>query len=233
MTPLAKQALFAAERSNVEVYTRYAEAQKHVSYETLAAARDAGQHYEDIIAELTEKGSALLPLAYRDWFVIYFAWAIPNAEALDYLCQQSPIIEVGAGSGYWAHRIAELGGEITAWDPKDWLLQGQHLDIAMPEPWYPCERVPAHHVEFPPPPGIGVLKRYPTLFMCWPGFLETWPAKLLERFPGNQFIYVGDDSLCANDEFHDRLDTEWEIRTVIEIPQFMSIRDRLVHYRRK
>ena len=262
--------LFFAEQAAMKTdrYASYAEAQKTTSYETLAAMQ-ATHDYEEIIAELTKKGSALLPLAYRDWFVIYFAWAIPSAEALQYISALSPIIEVGAGSGYWAHRIAAIGGEITAFDPRDWedlaradfgsdLGEGERDDtlaedrlvrsanrraqksdkdpyMPYPEPWYPIEAKHAHHVDFPPfwQTMLDTDKPYPLLFICWPGYMEKWPAKLLERYPGTDFIYVGDDSLCADDNFHATLDADWDIHTVIEIPQFMSIRDRLIHYRRK
>lgn len=223
MNSLAKRALLAAVSNTADV-AAYAEAQKTTSYETLAAMRAAGRHYEDIIAELTEKGSALLPLAYRDWFVIYFAWAIPNHDAIQYLCKQSPIVEVGAGSGYWAHRIAAEGGQIAATDPRFWDTQAKALDIVYPEPWCVIHKIPSQFVSFPP----GA-----TLFICWPGYMEKWPAKLLQRYPGTDVIYVGDDSLCADDGFHEMLDADWDIEAVIEIPQFMKIRDRLIHYRRK
>ena len=31
-----------------------------------------------------------------------YAWAVPTEEALDVLSEHAPLVEVGAGSGYWA-----------------------------------------------------------------------------------------------------------------------------------
>lgn len=39
----------------------------------------------------------------RDVLVRDYAWAIPNHEAIEACAALSPIVEVGAGSGYWAH----------------------------------------------------------------------------------------------------------------------------------
>jgi len=46
----------------------------------------------------------------------HYSWAIPNQEAIDYLVSQSPIIEMGAGTGYWSKLISDSGGEVIAFD---------------------------------------------------------------------------------------------------------------------
>src|SRR3954447_23075729 len=43
-----------------------------------------------------------------------YAWAVPNEEAIDVLVEHSPLIEVGAGRGYWARLAAEAGADIIA-----------------------------------------------------------------------------------------------------------------------
>jgi hypothetical protein len=46
-----------------------------------------------------------------------YAWAIPNPEAIATLVQHSPLIEIGAGRGYWAALAAAEGADILAFDP--------------------------------------------------------------------------------------------------------------------
>jgi hypothetical protein len=42
-----------------------------------------------------------------------YAWAIPDRKALGILQRFSPIVEMGAGKGYWAHLLQQQGVEIT------------------------------------------------------------------------------------------------------------------------
>lgn len=49
----------------------------------------------------------------------YFAWAIPNTTALQTLLDLGPILEIGAGTGYWAYLLSKQGGDVVAYDMKD------------------------------------------------------------------------------------------------------------------
>lgn len=40
----------------------------------------------------------------------------PNDAAIDMLTARSPLVEIGAGTGYWARSLRERGAEITAYD---------------------------------------------------------------------------------------------------------------------
>lgn len=52
----------------------------------------------------------------RNEVVHRFAWAVPSDEAIKKIVEFSPIIEMGAGTGYWANLIQKAGGEIVAFD---------------------------------------------------------------------------------------------------------------------
>jgi hypothetical protein len=45
-----------------------------------------------------------------------YAWAISDQKALGILQRFSPIVEMGAGKGYWAHLLQQQGVEIRAYD---------------------------------------------------------------------------------------------------------------------
>ena len=45
-----------------------------------------------------------------------YAWAIPDERALHILARFSPLIELGAGRGYWARLLRDRGVDIIAFD---------------------------------------------------------------------------------------------------------------------
>jgi hypothetical protein len=46
-----------------------------------------------------------------------FAWAIPAPAALAAVAEAGPLVETGAGTGYWAALLRELGADVVATDP--------------------------------------------------------------------------------------------------------------------
>jgi hypothetical protein len=65
-------------------------------------------------ASMKLPGDPLLPPAHRKWAdncrvwaCHLYAYATPNPEAINKLLSLSPMVEVGAGTGYWAHMIRE------------------------------------------------------------------------------------------------------------------------------
>lgn len=46
-----------------------------------------------------------------------FSWAVPSTPVLEFMVERSPkIVEVGAGTGYWARLLTECGADIIALD---------------------------------------------------------------------------------------------------------------------
>lgn len=45
-----------------------------------------------------------------------YAFAVPTAAAIEVLKQHSPLVEIGAGTGYWASLLQKAGGDIVALD---------------------------------------------------------------------------------------------------------------------
>jgi hypothetical protein len=54
----------------------------------------------------------------RDWLARLYAFAVPNKEVLREISKHAPIVEMGAGTGYWASQIKNLGVDIVAYDVK-------------------------------------------------------------------------------------------------------------------
>lgn len=144
-----------------------------------------------------------------------YSWAIPNEEALSALESQGPILEVGAGRGYWAYLLRARGVDVAAFDiePKSgpWteITRGSH-------------EVAAEHPER-------------TLFLCWPTYADEWASQAVDMYPGDTVIYVGEGrgGCTADDTFHYRLSEKYGLaERIVENPQWRGIHDRMYIFTR-
>lgn len=153
-----------------------------------------------------------------------YAWAIPNEEAIETLVKYSPIVEIGAGTGYWASLVREAGGVIFP------------FDSAPPHKGTNAFR---HKVEFMAvlEGSVEVLDRFRdfTLFLCWPPYNESLAYNALKRFKGKYLIYVGEGAYGCNgtNEFFDELKENWKEIKTVRIPQWDGIHDYFEIYERK
>jgi len=75
-----------------------------------------------------------------------YAWAIPDDRAIMILAHLAPVVEICAGTGYWASLVAAQGGQIEAFD-----------------------RSPPEHTYYPVTPGGPEdIRSQATLFLCYP-----------------------------------------------------------------
>lgn len=165
---------------------------------------------------------------YRDPLVRKYAWAIPGASAVERLVGLSPLIEIGAGNGYWAQVISRAGGFIEAYDREP----GRHTRDAGEDVWYPViqggvERITERH-------------RRHTLFLCWPPYDDSMAADALCQFMdmgGCTVAYVGEGwGGCTGDAlFHGLLSEffEQDYDMGCSVPQWSGLHDSLEVWRRK
>jgi hypothetical protein len=153
-----------------------------------------------------------------------YSWAIPNDEALKTIEVYQPIVEIGAGSGYWAFLLRSYRrAEIVAYDGFS-----SKFGYKQEDTWTKVERG-----------GPEVLQEYGpgwNLFLCWPPYDDPFADECLQAFNGNFVIYIGEDpSGCTGDkDFHIRLAKEFRIIKTVEIPSYQGIYDALrVFMRRK
>ena len=152
-----------------------------------------------------------------------FSWAIPNEEALEVIAKYSPLVEMGAGTGYWAKLLSERGVEIVCYDK------------------YVGETNPYKHYKHFFPINQGdeeALKTLPTtynLFLCWPCYDDPFARNCLANFKGSNLVYIGEgDGGCTGDDaFHEALETGWKLVEEFEIPQWQGLHDRGYVYQSK
>jgi hypothetical protein len=155
-------------------------------------------------------------------FVQEFAWAVPSDEAIKAIIGQGPVVEIGAGNGYWASLIAQVGGDIVATD-----IGSEQFKFT--KQWHPTEKLGA----------LSAVEKYGAnraLLSVWPCYQQHWATEALLAYQGDTFIYVGESSWgCTGDaELHAirEDETKWKETLCLRLPQWDGIHDELIVYKR-
>lgn len=153
----------------------------------------------------------------------FYSWAIPTDEAIEEIAKLGAVVEIGAGTGYWASLINEAGGRIKA------------FDIAPPS--RDKNSYCSSHLFFEVEKGgTEVLENFSeaSLFLCWPP-RNQMALKSLETFTGEKVIYIGErwGGWTADHEFERKLILEFTQIGEIEIPCWPGSYDDLSIWQRK
>ncbi|WP_416564332.1 hypothetical protein [Nocardia testacea] len=164
------------------------------------------------------RGSVRLGFAQTILQAVY-AYAIPSPETLDWIVAFGagrPVVELGAGRGYWAKLLAERGVAVTAFDsaPPDTAANVSFPGSAgHPAVWFPVGAAEGF---------TAGLSEESILFLCWPpGWGDRMASAALELFEsrgGRRLIYVGEPrgGKTGDDAFFDRLAAGWSLESVDE-----------------
>lgn len=139
----------------------------------------------------------------RQRLVRRYAYGIPNDDALSAIAAASlaGVVEVGAGTGYWARLLHDRGVDVVAydrWPPGSGA--NRFVDDVM---WFPVEhgdeRTVSDHADR-------------TLLLVWPTWNDTWPADTVAAFHtagGATLVYVGEGpgGLTGDSVLHAQLGT--------------------------
>jgi len=154
-----------------------------------------------------------------------YAYALPSPETLEWIAEATagrPLIELGAGRGYWAAQLARQDLAVEAYDvdppsaaqnPSFPAARGQR------DAWYE----------------VGNLKDFAlrketlgdkALFLCWPpGWGNKMASECLidfEKSGGTEVIFVGEPQggKTGDDQFFELLSTGWTL--ISQDPNFVS-----------
>lgn len=159
----------------------------------------------------------------RQLFTTYYAFAVPDKEAIMLIDEFSPngVVEIGAGTGYWARMLKMIGGvDVVCYDDYSWdhiehgrfhtVIKANHQLIAAAHP----ER---------------------SLMLCWPPYRSPMANETLRAYTGQTLIYIGEGrhGCTADDGFFDQLEQEWDLIAELDIPQWADIHDTLQIYTRR
>jgi hypothetical protein len=160
----------------------------------------------------------------RPEFVMQYAWAVPTERALDVLVGLGPIVEVGAGGGYWAMLLRERGVDVVAYDREPEL---------QPAP-YENRMVARHLWTDVLTADVGVAASHPdrTLFLCWPPYNTTMALDALAAYlgaGGTTLAYAGEDEGGCNgdDAFFQLRDLQMieDNDLLVTLPQWPGLHD--------
>ena len=132
----------------------------------------------------------------RDPACHLMAYAVPSEEALAaILAVRLPVIEVGAGTGYWAAALQDRGAEVVAYDvapaPPRGGGRGSRAAAAPAGNEYHAE-IPAFTEVLQG--GTESAGRHPdhALFLCYPPPKCDMAERCLRAYPGPVVLHVGE-----------------------------------------
>src|SRR5262245_15050863 len=157
-----------------------------------------------------------------------FAWAIPTDEAIALLARHGPLVECGAGMGYWSALLRARGANVVAYDsapPGRKTANDYHRRAR--RPWSEVRRAPS----------AAAARRHTdrTLLLCWPPLDDDRASyAALRAYRGDLVIYVGepDEGATGSVRFHRELRLNWTLVETLDLPNWPRLRDRVMVYRR-
>lgn len=149
-----------------------------------------------------------------------YAWAIPCDEALEVIGRYGPIVEGGAGSGYWAKLLRDQGVDVVAYDAAPY--ENHWVSARWTEVLVGDHEAMAQHKDR-------------ALLLIWPPYDEPMGLDHIKAHGGTTVILVGEGPHgCTGDrDMHKYLEEHFEERESVDIPQWESIHDWLRVYVRK
>lgn len=156
-----------------------------------------------------------------------FSWAIPTDAALAVVARHAPLVECGAGMGYWAGLLRARGVDVLAYDltpPAPGVRTAYHDRCR--RPWTAVQ----------PASSVAAARRHPerTLLCCWPPYGDDAASyDALRAYRGDVVIYVGEaDGATGSVRFHRELQLNWTAGRRVDLPHWPRLCDAMAVYRR-
>lgn len=178
----------------------------------------ANPYLEELEPFMGDGGSLPRIMPEERWELVRkYSWGIPDEKTIRAIAKYSPIVEWGAGSGYWASMIAEAGGKISAFDAEKWRTR-----------YYPIG-VTDDLNDMPPAR---------TLLLVWPPYESpmAYDATVKHLSLGGEYVaYCGEGAggCTADDQFHQLLASAFDEVERLMNPTWGALYDETTIHRRK
>jgi hypothetical protein len=153
-----------------------------------------------------------------------FSWGVPNEGALQVLAAHAPLVECGAGMGYWSALLRARGVDVLAYDAAPPGKSSNNYHRFARQPWTTV------NAEDSVLAARGHGDR--TLFLCWPPFDDDHSSyAVLRAYGGDKLVFVGEGA-TGSVRFHRELAVNWSLEEEVRLPNWPRLRDTLMVYRR-
>jgi hypothetical protein len=180
--------------------------------------------YRDRLGHFDPDRWARESLSRRD-FVGRYSWTIPDPVTLAFVAEHSMgrLVDPMAGTGYWAHLLAQLGVDTACYD----LEPGTNLWHA-DQPLF----VPVLKLD-----GRESVTLHPdrALFLSWPPYDVPVGTEIVQAYAGTRVIFIGEpESGCTGDDaLYELFEADWsEVAEHVPV-QWDGIHDRVTVYDRR
>ena len=155
-----------------------------------------------------------------------FSWGVPDARALDVLAAHAPLVECGAGMGYWSALLEARGVDVLPYDIAPPAEAPNDYHRVARAPWMAIRREDS----------VRAARRHGdrTLVLCWPPFDDDRASySVLRAYRGATLIYIGEpQGATGSVRFHRELALNWTLEEEVRLPNWPKLRDGLMVYRR-
>jgi hypothetical protein len=183
--------------------------------------------------------SAGIPLLRRDDLCVQYAWAIPDPASLAFVARAlgPQAVEIGAGTGYWASLLSQLGVDILCYDQHPPQLSGQNH-------WHSPRTRDNHallgetrEIFFDVREGgteMAANHSDRTLFLCWPPLGDPMAFQALQAYQGSRLVFIGESGggCTADDDFFKLLEETWHCEEDHRPLQWHGVHDYITLYER-
>ena len=160
----------------------------------------------------------------REKFINRYGFAILTRGAIEEIRPYAPLLELGAGSGYWSYELQNYGIDVIATDPRTEMFR-MFKDAGVKEGRWPKSYTTIETIN-----SVDAVRKYPdrNLLIVWPSLGDSWAADALRVFTGQVVVYMGEGAgdACAEDRFFDLLDQRFSDQVCVRMPHFWGLYDR-------
>jgi hypothetical protein len=162
----------------------------------------------------------------REEHISLYGFSVLIEAAVEAIRPFAPLLEVGAGGGYWSYELKRAGVDCHPTDPYPLGSKSQRYKFS--KSWCETEQLTA----------LEAIAKYSTrtLLTIWPDYNGAWTGEMIDAYRGDCVIYVGEgNGGCTGDErLHNLLEERFELIETVGLPQFDGIHDRMeIHKRTK
>lgn len=145
-----------------------------------------------------------------------YTLAIPDPETVAFVAHHlvPQAVEIGAGTGYWAWLLTQLGVDMVSYDiapPDRYTTNTHHSPYDSESGTFLGQLRETYAPVFVGGPEVLANHAERTLFLCWPPYRSPMARQCLQHYAGQRLVYLGEgrgDS-CATKDFFDRLLKDW------------------------